>query len=384
MQRVLDRARGAVFAVLRRDRVGLQLVGVRDERHHRDPLRGDPLRGGAAVVVAGLPRLHTHRAAADLGVVEAPVRTVPRVVVAAARVVERGLGSHAGPRHRRSRADQGAGWRRLRRRRSRHRHPERRARHPRRSRSRRAPPNERRCPDDEPSRCPPSFRPVGQPAAIAYGRAAPAADRDVTPPREPRQEGESDDDSGVETRGADRQHGRVGAVPRHERAADPGAGSPTAAARRGRVRRGGVLRLGRGRGRSVPNVAPRPQARGSEHVQRRGARRDDPRRRRRPVLRAPHRARRRGSRVRDGRVAEGRARPAREAVRSRPVRVARHSRPDRRDGGARDDPGRDGGEHGGTHARSRTHGSRLERDPEPGGSAPEERSSRRPLRLTRG
>ena len=57
-----------------------------------------------------LPRLHARGAAADRGGVEAAVRPVARVVVAAARVVERGLRAHARGLHRRAGAVRALRW----------------------------------------------------------------------------------------------------------------------------------------------------------------------------------------------------------------------------------------------------------------------------------
>ena len=134
---------------------------------------------------------------------------------------------------------------------------------------------------------------------------------------------------------------------------------------------------GEAEGVSYRTSVARSKARRSRGVQWCRARRDDPRRRGGPPLCPAHRARHGGSRLRDGGLAEGRPRRAREAVESHPLRVARHFGSFGDNCRARDDRRRDRREHGGTHARSRTHGSDLERDPEPGGSAAEERSSRR-------
>ena len=104
VDRVLIRAGRVVGAVLRRHRIALQLLGVGEDRHDGDPLPRHALCRGAAIVRAGLPRLHTHRAAAELRAVEAAVGTVFRIVMTAAGIGECSLGSDARGRYRYSRA----------------------------------------------------------------------------------------------------------------------------------------------------------------------------------------------------------------------------------------------------------------------------------------
>ena len=108
VETVLVRARRVRSPIHRLHRVALELLLVGEHEHDLDPVLGDARRGGAAVVGAFLPRLHARGAAAHRRAVEATVRTVRRVVVTAAGVVERGLGAHPRRRDRRAGTRPGA------------------------------------------------------------------------------------------------------------------------------------------------------------------------------------------------------------------------------------------------------------------------------------